>query len=253
VSVNADARIDRLRDWFALQIQFAEVLAAKSGIPLEVAITFHTNLHRRLGFGRPVGDRRSAPWERFLHELLALPQGPGRLACALTFARGRLLPWSSSNSAFGCFGFDPPAEGVVRIHFSPNDIDGGVGPLDRRKYAKRVAELRDMFAFIGDRHPQAQRVAGGSWLYHLDAYRRLFPDAYISSLRPNTTATTRTGGSWWGQFIDHDENVVPERVGAFTASLRHLDPAAVWRVFPMPPLTAQAPIDVFHEHYASGG
>jgi hypothetical protein len=107
-----------------------------------------------------------------------------------------------------------------------------------------------MFGFIRREHPaDARYVAGGSWLYNLEAYRRLFPPAYLASLRIHTRPGALTGGSWWGQFIDHTENIVADRVRRFSESLLRLDPEEVWRVFPMPAMTAHAPIAVFHEHY----
>jgi hypothetical protein len=119
------------------------------------------------------------------------------------------------------------------------------------KYERRLTELTDMFAFIRHEHPvDARRVVGGSWLYNLGAYRRLFPSAYIASLRVHTTPSELSGGSWWGQFVDHNESVVAERVRQLSTNLAHLDPAETWKVFPLPAMTAHARVDVFYEHYA---
>jgi hypothetical protein len=246
------ARIERLRDWFDVQLQFAEVVTTQAGLQLDVSLTFYTNLHRRFGLGRPDPTERSPEWDRFLRDVVAIPSRADRLACTMTFAHGRLKGWPEPSAPFGCFSFDPPKEGAIRIHFSPNDTRDGVGPLSRAKVDQRVAELREMFARIREQHPDAERVVGGSWLYHLEAYRRLFPAAYVSSLRIHTTPSNFTGGSWWGQFVDHDGNVVPERVRSFTENLANLDPAAVWRAFPLPALAAQASVDVFHHHFARG-
>jgi hypothetical protein len=247
------ARIERLRDWFALQLDFAETLAAKSDIPLDEAVTFYTNLHRRFGFGRPAQGKRSAAWDAFARDLVGLTTRDERLACVMELARERFVSWSDpARGRFGCFAFDPPQQGAVRIHFSPNDTEGGVGPLSRAKVAKRVNELREMFAFLRAEHPESRVVVGGSWLYHIEAYRRLFPPAYIASLALHTSPSALTGGSWWGQFLDHDQNVLAERVDAFSKNLLHLEPAAAWKVFPMPAMTARAGIDVFHEHYERG-
>ena len=150
-------------------------------------------------------------WDDFVRRLVAM-QMPEQIECAKAFARERLVNWSGTGERqFGCFSFEPPNEGVIRIHFSPNDTQDGVGPLAHPKYSRRVAELADMFAFIRREHgTEAKFVAGGSWLYNLEAYRRLFPSAYIASLRINTTPSGLAGGSWWGQFVDHRENVVAD-------------------------------------------
>jgi hypothetical protein len=248
-------RVERLRDWFELQLHFAEVFASKTALSLDAAVTFYTNLHRRLGFGRPSRERRSPEWESFIRELGTLPSRAERIECTKAFARGRLSSWAGgSDRQFGCFSFDAPKEGIVRIHFAPNDNEDGIGPLSRSKHRRRVQELRDMFAVIRLEHPMdARYVVGGSWLYNLAAYRRLFPAAYIESLEIHSAPSALAGGSWWGQFVDHDERIVEERARRFSRNLPYLDPARVWRAFPLPALTARAEVDVFHRHYASSG
>lgn len=245
------ARIERLRDWFVLQLDFAEVFAAKSGIGLDAAITSYTNLCRRFGFARPVpGVPQSPEWAAFVRRVASLRCRAERIAVTLEFAFARLPHWPATVGAFGCFSFDPPKEGAVRIHFSPADKEGGIGPLSRQKCTRRVQELATMFAFIRTAHPDARYVQGGSWLYNIDAYRRLFPRAYVESAKAHTTPKDLSGGSWWGQFIDHDECVQAARVATFRERLEQLDPVAVWKVFPLPAMAARADIDVFYRHYA---
>ncbi|MGH8596362.1 MAG: hypothetical protein ACREXT_06870, partial [Gammaproteobacteria bacterium] len=104
-------RVQRLHDWFALQLHFAEVFASRKRIALGEAVTFYTNFHRRFGFGRPATDRRSPEWDAFVRQLVALPTRAARIDCIKAFARGRLTNWSGvSDREFGCFAFDPPQE-----------------------------------------------------------------------------------------------------------------------------------------------
>ncbi len=240
------ARIERLHPWFALQLHFAEVFASKTGLSLDTALTFYTNFHRRFGFGRPSRDGRSPEWDDFVQQLVALWTRAERVERAKTFAREHWTNWHGTTvRGFGCFSFDAPNEGIVRLHFAPNDTEDGIGPLSRLKYARRIKELTDMFAFIRREHPvDARCVVGGSWLYNLDAYTRLSPSAYVESLRIHTAPRSLAGGSWWGQFVDHKENIVAERVRRFSESLPYLDPDEVWKVFPLPAMTARAGIAV---------
>ena len=247
------ARVERLHDWFALQLHFADVFGSRTGLSPATVVTFYTNFHRRFGFGRPATDGQSPEWNEFVRQLVALPTRAERIECTKDFAQEHLGSWSGTDEReFGCFSFDPPRDGVVRIHFAPNDKGGGMGPLSHLKSARRVQELREMFAFIRQEHrTSARQVAGASWLYNLEAYRRLFPSTYLESLEIHTAPAALFGGSWWGQFVDHAENIVAERASRFSQNLAQLDPAEVWRVFPLPAMTARAEIDVFHEHYAS--
>ncbi len=248
--VRAD-RIERLHDWFALQLRFADTVAEKSNIPFGTAVTFYTNLHPRLGFGRPTHEGgESLEWKQFVRQLEQLPPGE-RTSFTKIYAGERLLDWSGDvQHRFGCFGFDGPNEGDIRLHFIPVDREGGVGPLGRARSETRIAELKDMFAFIRNAYEaDAKSVVGGSWLYNLDAYRRLFPPAYIACLKVHKSPSQLTGGSWWGQFIDHEEHIVLERVAEFTARLKQLDTTALWKLFPLPPMRTRVAIDAFYEHY----
>jgi len=251
--MNVTDRAERLAPWFELQLRFAEAFASRAQLPLTTAITFYTNLHRRFGFGRPSAGMQSPEWSDFVEGLAAKRTQDARLALTQSFARTRLGTWrTATDREFGCFGFDAPNDGVVRIHFNPNDNDGGVGPLSHTKYARRIGELADMFAFIRRAYgANAQHVAGGSWLYNREAYRRLFPPAYIESLAIHTRPGNLSGGSWWGQFLDHDEQLIPGPAQTFSENLAHLNPAEAWKVFPLPALTARAELSVFHRHYAA--
>jgi hypothetical protein len=252
--LNDRVRVDRLHDWFALQLELAEVLAAKSGVPLEAAFTFYTNLCRRFGFDRPAPGVECAPqWTAFVRRLVTLQTTAERVALTADFAHERLPHWPTTAGRFGCFNFDPPRDGAVRIHFFPNDTEGGSGPLRRKKCAKRVDELATMFAFLRRNHPDARYVVGNSWLYNIEAYRRLFPPEYIASVKLHDAPRDLAGGSWWGQFIDHAGNVRADRARIFRERLRTLDPAALWKLFPMPAMSARAAVDVFYRYYAALG
>jgi hypothetical protein len=252
--MNSDAarrlRVERLRDWFALQLDFCEALVSKSTLSPHAALTFYTNLHRRFGFGRAAKDSCVPEWDGFVRDLVALRTREERIEHTQTFARSHLTTWQSAADAwFGCFGFDAPKEGVVRIHFAPNDSADGSGPLSSLKRASRAAELAEMFAFIRAHYAaDARYVAGGSWLYQLEAYRRLFPARYLASLRIHDAPRSLDGGAWWGQFVDHDENVVEARVRRFSANLVRLDPTRLWNVFPLPAMIARADIEAFYQH-----
>ena len=49
------------------------------------------------------------------------------------------------------------------------------------QFARRMAEL---LAHLVRHHPETQVLRGSSWLYNIQAYRRLFPDEYIQNSTP---------------------------------------------------------------------
>ena len=137
----------------------------------------------------------------------------------------------------------------MRIHFANRDPDDAVGPLARDKVAARLGELTAMFACLRQDHPQAMTVTGGSWLYNLEAYRRLFPPVYGASRTAPTPPVRLRGTSSWGQFLDFRENLKPDLCVRFRDNLKRLDPKAPWLAFPMQPLRTRAPVEAFVAFY----
>ncbi|HEX4197281.1 MAG TPA: hypothetical protein VHZ26_07550 [Caulobacteraceae bacterium] len=225
-------------------------MAARAAIPLAEALARYTNLQRRFGLGDIDAGPPPAQWVGFVGELESLDTPERRLAWTKAFfvtAPEDVPP--ADRTAFGCFSFDPPtAAGVVRIHFGNRDSTGGVGPLDQARRPRRLAELTEMFAAIRQAWPEANTVQGGSWLYNLAAYRRLFPAAYGDSRAPPEFARLR-GTSSWGQFLDHREAIKPDLRAAFLRNIETIDIAAPWRAFPLPVLRTSAPMELFYDFY----
>jgi len=106
-----------------------------------------------------------------------------------------------------------------------------------------------MFTYVKHTHAEAHAVRGGSWLYHLEAYRRLFPPVYGESRIVQEGTAHFQGTSSWGQFLDHREGVKPALCAQFLANLTKLDMHRLWEVFPLPTYSAQAPIQAFYDLY----
>lgn len=240
------ARARRLRPYFEVQLRFAQALAERTGEPMTHTALTHTNLHRWFGLGDPAGPERPE-WAAYAEGLRAAVSLEAQLDWTeAVFVRSP--EESSGRPAFGCFSYDAPnAEGEVRIHFTNRDADD-VSPLTAEKVPRRLADLRAMFADVRERHPQAGFVRGGSWLYNIEAYRRLFPPAYGASRRAPERVHLN-GTSSWGQFLDHREAIKPAARDAFLAGLPRLDPAAPWTAFPLRALQVRAPIGLFYAFY----
>jgi hypothetical protein len=157
---------------------------------------------------------------------------------------------AEDQTAFGCFACARPTDdGAVRIHFTNRTGGGEVGPLSAARTAERLSELRAMFAFVRETCPSARSVLGGSWLYNLEAYRRLFPPDYGGSASLPPGPVRLTGSSTWGQVLDHQGGVKPSVRHHLLERLDTLDPDAPWRAFPVQALRASAPIEIFFAHY----
>jgi len=247
------AEAERLRGWFELQLRFAEVAAGRRGEALGETVSTFTNLHRRFGLGT-LGKGPAGPlWRRYLDGLAERPGFEARLDWTVACCAQGPGP-QAHGPVFGCFAFDPPEDegpmaGVVKIHFENRD-DDDVSPLAAAKLERRLADAAAMFAHVAATWPQAHTVAGGSWLYNLEAYRRLFPPQYGASRR-RPEPLRLNGTSSWGQLIDHRGQVKPAARDAFLANLADLDPQAPWRVFPLPALAVSAPLAAFTTFYAA--
>jgi hypothetical protein len=80
----------------------------------------------------------------------------------------------------GCFSYALPHADTVRLHFR-NPTANGPAPLSAAQSQQRRAELAALFAHAKATAPESAVVRGVSWLYNLNAYRRLFPPAYGDS------------------------------------------------------------------------
>jgi hypothetical protein len=249
VTSKREMEAERLAPYFAVQLDFARRMAAGRGIALGEAASGYTNLRRR--FGLPEEDPASAaPWAAYLARLDVADPAAQAAWTREVFLRSPEERLPPGQTGFGCFSCEPPdAQGGVRLHFTNRELDGDVGPLDRRRMPARDDELAAMFAFVRRSYPRATRVLGGSWLYNLEAYRRLFPPAYGASRRLRPAPVNLTGTSSWGQLLDRRGGLKRDRALRFADNLRRLDVEAPWRVFPLPCLVAEAPVGLFYEHY----
>lgn len=242
----------RLRPYFDLQLRFAEAMAAAGGEALAASVARNTNLHRRFGFGR-IDDGVGAPqWADYLALLADAHTHEARLDVTCSFFAQCPDEKKPENEArFGCFSFELQDErGAVRIHFGNREEDG-ISPLSRARMPERQRELREMFAHIRTAHSEASRVRGGSWLYRVEAYRRLFPPGYVKSCTPAHGLMRFDGTSSWGQFLDRQGGVKPDLREIFLRNLPSLDPKSAEDVFPLPAMRAEAPVGLFFEFYGA--
>ena len=246
-------RAQRLLPLFDAQLRFAEALRAARGETLVHALATYTNFYRRFGYGVPDASGVPAGWTAYLEAADAAADHDERLAVTVEhFVRGTTEQPLPGHVVFGCFSYTPPDdEGTVRIHFLDRQPDGGPGPLAGVNIPRRRAELARLTASILREHPEARRIRGRSWLYQLEAYRRLFPPAYVEDPQIVDAGVTFWGSGCWGQFQRHrgiDEAAIED----FLTRLPMLDPERPWRVMPLVPLTVVAPIEAFRLHYLAG-
>lgn len=156
--------------------------------------------------------------------------------------------WAQSEWEFSgrCFGYDYwPQQRTVRIHFgsSPDGL-----ALRPESTGARMAELQAIVAEVLNQHPEAAFVRGTSWLYHIPAYRRLFPPNYVAALAPVGYLHPFT--ALWGQFLDRFGELKPAlsepfiRIMSTAETLDQLNAA-----FLVPVLATTGSFREFRRHY----
>lgn len=235
-----------------VQLQFAARMAELSGEPLAGAVLHYTNFHRRLGFGKP-GDAPAPPaWNELVADIATLSHRKrvDRMTGALAAAGDGAAVLLPGRIGFGCFACEPPdAQGMVRIHFGNREHGLDIGPLHHTRIAARRAELAAMFGFLAREHPGATHVNGGSWLYNVEAYRRLFPADYGASRVAVVGPRPMHGLSTWGQFLDFRRRAKVDVVARFVRELDGLDVKQPWLSFPYQVLATTAPLASFRREY----
>lgn len=243
------ARAERLGPYFGAQLRLAGRMAELTGGPLGEMTLCYTNLHRRLGFGV---NPPALGWSDYARALETAPDFAAQMdltRVAFLAASDEQLPLPGQVQ-FGCFACEPPgADGAARVHFNNVDTDVDGGPLAAVKAERRRAELAAMVRHIREAHPAATCIRGRSWLYNLEAYRRLFPPQYAASRVVAPGPLRLSGTSSWGQLIDSREAIRPDLRDALEANLATLDPEAPWLAFPLRVLATEAPIEAFEAFY----
>lgn len=113
----------------------------------------------------------------------------------------------------------------------------------------RRHELRTLFSHVRRAERHAASVRGVSWLYNLEAYRRLFPAAYVASIERPSFAVHLNGSSTWGQVLSWRQEVKPAVREALFARLAAMNIDAPWEVFPYQALVATCDIEAFYEWF----
>lgn len=232
------------QEFFELNLAFAEKMAALLDQPLPDAILEWTHCYLALGLGREF-DRQHPLWQQFLGGLMAAPDRPG---WAYRFYLDHHRPKPEPQNAFGCFSYALWSGERIRLHFRDAE-EARFHPLEGKRRPLRIAELKALFADVKKKVPQAKSVVGGSWLYHLEAYRNLFPPQYLAGASPSCEPECQFL-ALWGQFLHRDGSLRLEAAARFRRCFENKNtPTAALGCFPLSVLRLEAPVEVFYAFY----
>jgi hypothetical protein len=231
--------------FFEINLRFAQTVAEVAGQPLDSALLHYTNLYIRFGLGWDLSATNPI-WQVYLD---GLHQAADRIEWTYRFylERQQQVVPEALHWPHGCFSYTVLDGHRVRLHFHNNESSDH-SPLSKERMSHRQAELKRMFAHIKQDLSAPTTVIGGSWLYNLEAYRRLFPPAYL--------ATAQLGGHdfpylpLWGQFLDHRGRVKEDLAARFLECLdRQHDLAGIEKCFPFQVLHLESSVQEFYQFY----
>ena len=160
--------------------------------------------------------------------------------------RIHLATGPTAAATVGCFSYALAGSDHVRLHFNAGDhlLES---PLSLANRAVRQVELAILLSQLKETAGENVHVVGASWLYNLDCYRRLFPEAYLASLQVVNHPYQRM--PLWGQFLNRDRSVRSEGGSRFLATVaKACSLPELALCFPFPVLSTTAPARWFHDH-----
>ncbi len=240
--------IQYAKEFLTLQIRFAQKIADISDQPLAEVLIDYTIL-RTLFNLRVSHDIPNPLWDAFITGL-ELSHNLEDWTYDFYLQRRTVNPDISGNRQFfGCFSYVYPWRGTrkLRLHFENRETSEH-GTLSKERMATRKSELAAMFRYIQANHSDVETVRGGSWLYNIPAYLRLFPPDYVQTSKPVGYETM----FWalWGQFVARHGSLRQPAATQFLECLKAQKTVEdCLQCFPYQVLRPECPIEIFYDFY----
>lgn len=197
------------KEYFALELDFAKRVSEIKNEKLEDVLINFTTLYKHFNIPDWDFDSKNPVWQDFIQKF---HDAEDKTEAVYSFYLDRLKE-EKDGPHFGCFSYEYEAkENYIQVHFK-NREEAEIGPLVAQKIDARKKELRDMFTEIKSKYPNVVSVVGFSWLYNLEAYKRLFPPEYTQN--PKVVSGWFKTSALWGQFIDHKKHLKPDLAEEF--------------------------------------
>lgn len=239
-------------EFISTQLAFARRMSELSDARLEGTLIDCTNIRTLLNIDvtHKTADR-SEGWQTFLRGLRNAPD-PDRWAYDYYLEREKDEPEIDASEGFGCFYYSYPFrdQPKVRLHFRNVDPSGR-GALSLERVHVRRSELTSLLREVTEKHPDAETVRGGSWLYNIGPYCRLFPPEYIASIKP--VGYELQFWALWGQFLRGGFRPNVEAIARFRGAIAGAEsPEECERCFPYEVMRPECAIGHFHRHFGIG-
>ena len=230
--------------FFDLQLRFGHKVALLSGRPLARVLLEYTNLYIRFGLGRDFDPAHPA-WRDYLAGLQSTSD-IREWTYGFYLTRRDAMVGPAVVATFGCFSYARTGGDRIRLHFQNAETDGH-SPLALERVSRRSAELAALFKHVKQTMCRPGRVVGTSWLYNVEAYRRLFPMSYLATARVTARFQHMP---LWGQFLDRSGATKDHMTRQFLERLeRQAGLDGLDRCFPFQALSVDAAAQDFYDFH----
>lgn len=189
------------KDFLDLNLKFARKVSDVTGRGFHQSLLQYTHLYLAFGLSRDFAPGNFV-WQTYLQQI---QDEPDQAEYTHQFYLRQKATQAEQHpiNEFGCFSYALWDDNRVRLHFHNATNERGI--LQKQKVSERIAELKAMFQHLKAVIPVTSTVVGGSWLYNIPAYCRLFPIDYLRSAQADDDEYQFM--ALWGQFLHHDGNV----------------------------------------------
>ncbi len=230
------------KEFFEIQIEFAQKIASITGKSIEDVLLEYTCLYKRFGIQNWNFDKNEIVWQEFLKEF---HKSKNKTNAVYEFQIKHAKNKSEKEIFFGCFRYEYSADKKdARIHFSSHGESGSLGKANTEK---RKEDLRLMCVDIKNKHPEARTISAISWLFNIDACKRIFPPRFTENIE---ILEWYKSLAIWGQFLDSKGNIRPETTKRFkTCYLKQDNLSDLLYCFPYKVLSVSSNIEIFYNFY----
>lgn len=236
------------KELFTLIIEYTKKKSEISGLNLIETIKNHTPVYYLIGNYDWEFKDNSIYWKEFVERY----ENGEDLVELVYDMYAKNHEEFSNHKWFGCFRYkfveNEQGEGIIKMHFL-NDRTSPEGPLASSQIENRLKELKELFEDVRKNYPNAKYVQGGSWLYNLESYKRLFPKEYTNDMKSITPKPQTL--VIWGQFINSEWEINKKRAERFLERLKNSKTEEdLKNVFELLELFPKSEIKYFYDFYS---
>ncbi len=240
--------IQYAKEFLILQVRFAQKIAEVSNQALKDVMIDYTML-RNLFNLRVSHDIPNPLWDEFIEGFCG-SDNPEDWTYNFYLQQMTVKPDpSDERKFFGCFSYVYPWRGTrkLRLHFENRETSAH-GALSKARMICRKSELSAMFEYIQANHSDVETVRGGSWLYNIHAYLRLFPLDYVKTAA--SVGYETQFWALWGQFVARGGSIRQPAAAQFLECLKtQKTVVSCLQCFPYQVLRPECSIETFYDFY----